>query len=535
MSNEVWRPQPRQEIFMSRGEDEALYGGAAGGGKSDALVIEATRQIDIPHYKGLILRKTYPQLAELIDKSLNYYSRAFPGAVYNASKHSWRFPSGAKIIFGSLNSSQDKYNYQGQAYDFIAFDELTHFSFDEYIYLLSRNRPNGPGTRCYVRATANPGGIGHIWVKDRFITAAAPMTTVWETVPIIFPDGHTETKKRSRIFIPSTVFDNKKLLDNDPNYLARLGAMPEAERKALLYGDWDSYSGQYFSEWKNDSAHYKDRQWSHVIDPFDIPRSWPIYRALDWGFHRPYACLYFTVDEDGRLYCIAEDYGCTGTPNEGVRLTPQQVFSDMARYEKEHPWFKGRVITGVADPACWGTQTGVSVAEAASNEGIYFTPGDNARIPGWLQVHYRLSFDSDGYPMMYVFKGCKNLIRTLPSLIYDDRKVEDLNTDGEDHCLTGDTLVLTDGGYKQLASLVGTTGKVMSHDGKYHGYHDVRLTRRQANVYAVELEDGTKIHCTDDHRFMLPSGEWIHAKDLTAGTELKSYESTDYQQYGAKI
>lgn len=157
MSNVIWKPQPRQEVFMRRPEYECLFGGAAGGGKSDALVIEALRQVGIPHYKGLILRKTYPQLAELIDKSLTYYPRAFPQAKYNASSHTWRFPSGAKVIFGSMQHTKDRINYQGQAYDYIAFDELTHFTYEEYVYLFSRNRPNGPGTRVYIRATANPG------------------------------------------------------------------------------------------------------------------------------------------------------------------------------------------------------------------------------------------------------------------------------------------------------------------------------------------------------------------------------------------
>ena len=258
MPNVVWTPQTQQNLFMQRFEDEALYGGAAGGGKSDALVIEATRQVHIPYYKGLILRKTFPQLAELIDKSLNYYTRAFPKAKYNASSHTWTFPSGAKIIFGSMHHSNDKINYQGQAYDFIGFDELTHFTYDEYIYLVSRNRPNGPGTRCYIRATANPGGIGHGWVKDRFITAAKPMTTIWDDVEIVYPDGRKEMKRKSRIFVPSTVFDNKILMQNDPNYVARLASMPEAERKALLYGDWDSFSGQVFTEWRNNPDGYPD-------------------------------------------------------------------------------------------------------------------------------------------------------------------------------------------------------------------------------------------------------------------------------------
>ena len=418
---------------MSRAEDEALYGGSAGGGKSDALVIEATRQVNIPHYKGLILRKTYPQLTELIDKSLIYYPKAFPGAKYNGSEHTWRFPSGAKIIFGSMQHAKDKTNYQGKAYDFIAFDELTHFTYEEYVYLSSRNRPNGKGTRCYIRSTANPGGIGHGWVKDRFITAAKPMTTIWEDVEVRYPDGRIEKKKKSRIFVPSSVFDNKILLDNDPDYLTRLASLPEAERNALLYGDWDSYTGQFFSEWKNDPSHYEDRQWTHVIAPFDIPDGWKIYRSFDWGYHHPFSCGWWAIDYDGVAYRILEYYGCKNTPNTGLEMNPELVFEEIHRIECEHPWLRGKKIYGVADPAIWNAQTGKSIADTAADYRVYFQKGDNERIPGWMQCHYRLAFDDNGYPMMYVFSNCKAFIRTIPTLIYDDHKVEDVDTECEDH------------------------------------------------------------------------------------------------------
>ena len=433
MDNVIWAPQPRQLAFLERPEDEALYGGAAGGGKSDAIVIEATRQVGIPHYKGLILRKTYPQLTELIDKSRSYYSRAFPGARYNASEHTWRFPSGAKIVFGSMQHSSDKLNYQGKAYDFIGFDELTQFSFDEYIYLISRNRPNGPGTRCYMRATANPGGIGHGWVKNRFITAAQPMTTIWDKRQVRKPDGELYTKWMSRIFVPSSVFDNQALLANDPAYLARLASLPEAERKALLYGDWDSFSGQYFVEWRDDPSHYADRQWTHVIDPFEIPSGWTIYRSFDWGYNRPFSCGWWALDYDGVAYRILELYGCTNTPNTGLKWTAQQVFREIHRIESEHRWLKGKHIIGVADPAIFASDGGEAISETASKCGVYFQPGDHQRIPGWMQMHYRLAFDANGYPMMYVFANCKAFIRTIPTLIYDEHKVEDLDTDGEDH------------------------------------------------------------------------------------------------------
>ena len=230
----VWRPQPRQAEFMSRPEPEALYGGAAGGGKSDALVIEALRQVHIPHYRALILRKTYPQLSDLVDKSQVYYHRAFPQAQYNATAHVWNFPSGAKIYFGSMQYTKDRTNYQGKAFDFIGFDELTHFEWEEYSYMMSRNRPTGPGTRVYMRATTNPGGIGHGWVKARFITPAPPGTPITEEYTVKLPDGTEQKLQRARVFIPSSIFDNPALLQNDPGYLASLAAMPEAEKQAVV-------------------------------------------------------------------------------------------------------------------------------------------------------------------------------------------------------------------------------------------------------------------------------------------------------------
>lgn len=433
MANIIWRPQPKQAAFMARPEWEALYGGAAGGGKSDALVCEALRQVHIPHYKALILRKTFPQLGELIDKSLNYYPRAFPAAKYNATAHTWTFPSGARVIFGAMQYTKDRTKYQGQAYDFVAFDELTHFTFEEYSYLFSRCRPNGPGTRCYIRATANPGGVGHGWVKERFITAAPPMSPVWSDVEIVFPDGHQETRRRSRIFVPSSVFDNPALLQNDPDYITNLASMPEAERRALLYGDWDTFSGQVFTEWKNDPSQYASRQHTHVVDPFLIPQDWAVWCALDWGYARPFAVGWYAVDHDRRLYHIREYYGCTGTPNQGVKLEPGEVARRIRQIEAEDPNLRGRTVHRVGDPAIWQSDGTESIGALMERERVSFERGDHARISGKMQVHHRLAFDADGVPMLYVFSTCKHFIRTVPNLVYDEKDVEDIDTDGEDH------------------------------------------------------------------------------------------------------
>lgn len=387
----------------------------------------------IPHYKALILRKTFPELRELIDKSLLYYKQAFPGARYNASNHTWAFPSGAKIIFGSMQHTNDRIKYQGQAYDFVGFDELTHFTWEEYSYLFSRNRPNGPGTRVYIRSTANPGNVGHGWVKERFITAAPAMTPVSEEVSWVDPKGEHHSRIQKRIFVPSTVWDNQALMQNDPEYVARLASMPEAEKRALLYGDWDSFSGQVFVEWRNDPSHYEDRKGTHVIAPFQIPGDWGIWCGMDWGYSRPFSVGWFAVDRERRMYHIRELYGCTGTPNQGVKWEPTEVARKIKEIEEDDPNLRGKTIHRVGDPAIWGSDGTESIGALMERQRVYFEKGDHARIDGKMQVHHRLVFDEDERPMLYVFNTCKHFIRTVPNLVYDETDVEDVDTDGEDH------------------------------------------------------------------------------------------------------
>lgn len=438
--NVVWKPQPRQIEFQSRPEYECLYGGAAGGGKSDALLTEALRQVHIPHYRAIIFRKTYPQLSELIDRSTDIYKLAYPKAQYNDSKRCWKFPSGAKIYFGYMQYTKDRKNYQGKRYDFIAFDELTHFTWDEYSYMFSRNRPSrspksDQKTRVYIRATTNPGGVGHGWVKDRFITAAPPMTPIVETLSVRQPDGSMKEFTRDRIFVPATVFDNQELLNNDPNYLANLALLPEADREALLYGSWDSFDGQVFREWRNDSAHYDDRKWTHVIAPFNVPANWKIIRSFDWGYTRPFACYWIAVAPNRQKFVIREYYGSTGDPNKGVQMHHIEVAEKIREIEQTDPNLIGRKITGPADPSIFEESRGLSIAAAMARAPNYviWNKGDNNRLPGKMQIHYHLAFDDSGEPLLQIFNTCKHLIRTLPSLTYDESNVEDVDSDLEDH------------------------------------------------------------------------------------------------------
>ena len=286
-----------------------------------------------------------------------------------------------------------------------------------------------------MRATANPGGIGHGWVKERFITAAPPLTPIKGEYEIVKPDGTRVTAARTRIFVPATVFDNKKLMENDPNYIANLAMLPNAEKQALLYGNWDSFSGQVFREWVNDPEHYIDRKNTHVIAPFELPSHWLIYRGFDFGYAKPYAVGWYAVSESGRIYRVKELYGCTGVPNEGIKQDPVEIASEIRQAEQNDPMLRGRTIIGVADPSIFDESRGQSVADmmCAPPNFITWEGGDNTRIAGKMQYHYRLAFNSDGFPMFQVFNTCKHFIRTIPSLVYDEKRVEDIDTTQEDH------------------------------------------------------------------------------------------------------
>lgn len=433
-NNVVWTPQPKQRIALSRGEDEMLYGGAAGGGKSDYLVVEGARQIKIPKYRALVLRKTVPELAQLIDRSKDIYPAVDRNAKFNSTTHTWNFSSGARIQFGSLFRVQDKYKYQGLQYDFIGFDELTHFTWEEYSYLKSRNRANCEATKVYMRSTANPGGVGHGWVKQYFVTAGKPYKTIWNNDKVVMPDGTLKDFWSSKVFIPATVFDNADLMKNDPDYVKRLAQMNEADRNALLYGNWDSFAGQVFLEWTDNRDHYSDKRFTHVIEPFKIPWGWRIIRSFDWGYARPFSVGWTAVDQDGRMYRIRELYGCTKNPNTGVKWNYDKVARKIKEIEGTDPNIKGHKIYGVADPAIFADQgSGKSIAASHAECGVYWNKGDNSRIPGKMQFHYRLAFDEGGVPMFYCFNTCKDFIRTISNLVYSQTEIEDIDTDGEDH------------------------------------------------------------------------------------------------------
>lgn len=409
------RPNEKQALALKERHRYVGYGGARGGGKSWFVRWKATLLcLQYPGIKILITRKT---LRELLNNHIVPLTQMLAGiARYNQTEKRFSFPNGSTIWFGYCACDADLGQYQGAEYDVWFADEAGQFQegWLTQIDACVRGVGDFPKRTYY---TLNPGGPGHGYFKRLFVDRRYT------------PEEHPE----DYAFIQALCTDNLALMERQPEYLRALEKLPPKIREAWLYGKWDVYEGQFFEDFRDDPNHYGDRQWSHVIDPFEIPAGWKIYRSFDWGYNKPFSCGWWAVDYDGVVYRILELYGCRDTPNEGVKWTPPQVFAEIARIEGEHRWLAGKRITGIADPAIWDAETGKSIAEVAAEHGVYFNPGDHKRLPGWMQVHYRLAFSEEGFPQMYVFRNCKAFIRTIPLLQYDEHKPEDLDTDGEDH------------------------------------------------------------------------------------------------------
>jgi PBSX family phage terminase large subunit len=409
------RPNRKQKrLFLAR-KKHIGYGGARGGGKSWAVRVKASLlAIQYPGIRICIVRKTYKELEENHVTQLS--QMLFGIAKYNQSKKKFTFYNGSTITLQYCDKDKDLENFQGVEYDIFFIDEATQLSEHQMkIIAASCRGTNNFPKRVYY--TCNPGGQGHGYIKRIFIDRN-------------YNEGENPDDYE---FIQALVDDNTALMEMQPEYKQQLEALPENLRKAWLYGDWNIFEGQFFEDFVDDPKHYLDRQWTHVIEPFEIPKYWEIYRSYDFGYSKPFSCAWWAVDQDGVFYRILEYYGCTKEPNTGIKLTANEQFAKIKEIEKTHRWLKDKNIHGIADPAIWEGSKGESINDIALKYQIYFTPGDNARIPGWQQIHYRFQFDENGYPMMYIFNTCKAFIRTIPLLLYSETKPEDVDTDMEDH------------------------------------------------------------------------------------------------------
>lgn len=417
----AWTPQvgPQLEAIQAAWCPELFFGGARGGGKSDYLLGDFLQ--DVPtygqHWHGVIFRRTYPELEELIKRSKDIYP--LTGGEWLEGKKTWTWPSGATLKMRHIENTADAAKYQGHQYTWIAFDELTNWSDLQAYFMLLGCLRSAHGVPCRMRASGNPGGPGHQAVKAYFVDPA----------PLGFTPIADEETGMERLFIPSKVEDNKYLGDEYVRQLKRVGS--DALVAAWLKGDWNVVMGAYFDMFGE----------KHILPSFMPPMHWLRFRSLDWGYAAPFSVGWWAVSDGGLLTIggkqrvlpagalvrYREWYGASG-PNKGLKLNVDEV----ARGIKEHELPSETFGYSVADPAIFATQSGPSIAEQMQKWGISWRPGDNKRKPGWQQVVNRLH-GKDGQPMLYVTANCTDTIRTGPALQHDERDPDDVDTNGEDH------------------------------------------------------------------------------------------------------
>jgi len=412
-----WRPTEKQELFLSCPADEVLYGGAAGGGKSDAILIAALGThlcgfFNNPKWRALLVRRTFPELEKsLILKSMEFLHGM---AKYDGVKHRWVSRVGGIIQFGHIKNEKDVYSYRSDAYNYIGFDELTQFTEVMYTYLFSRLRTTDPNIKCEMRSASNPGGIGHAWVKRRFLeqedgSPREPNKLYYQEIEML--DG--SKYKMSRCFIPATVFDNEHLYKNDPMYVRRLMELPDVERKAMLYGDWNIYSGQFFTEFTD----------AHICDPFEVPMDWPVWISMDWGYSTYGAVGFYTQSPEGRVYMWDEMYFTHINPRE----VANEIKSKLGNHIHSLCGQYADVRIKVQESTSWSTE------DLMNQEGLFWTIADRDRVNGWHRAKELLGRDEQGRLKFQVFNTCRKFIELIPAMIFDMNNPEDMVKRGETH------------------------------------------------------------------------------------------------------
>lgn len=412
---------------MSASEQEVLYGGAAGSGKTYAIIADAIRDTSNGAFNGLIIRRTTDELREIKAKTMELYPQVYPSAKWSEKSSEWSFPSGARLWLTYLERDADVLRYQGQAFSYIGVDELTQYATSyAWDYLRSRLRTADRHLAVYQRASSNPGGPGHNWVKKTFIDPAPWGTPFWardlETGEILkYPDNHKLEVLRGknlfkRRFIPGKLVDNPYLYD-DGKYEANLLSLPEHQRKQLLDGSWDIIEGAAFSEFNRSI---------HVIKREPISTSWRKFRAADYGYSSRAACVWFAIKPDGQLIVYRELY---------TRLKDAAQFGQtVLDLEKDD-----NVAFGIMDSSVFHHRgdISVSIAEQMAKVGCFWRPSDRSkgsRISSKNELHRRLAVNEiTKEPGLVIMDNCVNLIAQLPLLQLDKTNSEDVDTKGEDH------------------------------------------------------------------------------------------------------
>jgi len=414
----IWKPNKGpQTNFLSRGEDEVLYGGARGGGKSEAALMGALRHVDNPEYKAIFFRRTYPQLQDLIDRARSRYRAFAPKARWQEAKHRFTFPSGAIINFAHMENELSGEDHRGKEYHYICFEELTYFSYKQYSDLITCSRSSVKELIPKIIATTNPGGPGHIWVKDYFIDPAPPGTTIINKITGL-----------TRVFIPAKVWDNPILIANDPRYILKLRALPERDRKMQLEGEWNVFEGQALAEW---NPAY------HIISHREPDQNTTKFISMDWGYTKPFSVGWYEIDTYDRLYKYREWYGVQYDEEGKVRgnVGIQKEIIDVAISIVQRT--KEPISYVVCDPSMWakhghgGSIAAMLISKLPRTWSVI--KGDNDRVQGKAQIHSRLRVRPDGRPGAEFSERCIHTLRTLPGLPVGQTNTEDIDTRSEDH------------------------------------------------------------------------------------------------------
>jgi len=427
----IWTPNAGSQYdFLTCPVFEVLLEGTRGGGKSDVLLMDFVNYVGCGFgraWRGILFRQNYPALEEVIERCFKWFPRAFPGVKYNGAKHAWRFPTGETLYLRYADKEKDYFNYHGHEYPWIGWEELTNWKDDGlYTMMMTVCRSSHPGMPRHYRATCNPWGIGHNWVKARFIDPAVRGRII------------LDEEGRQRVAIHSSLDECPQLTINDPDYVKNLRALTGPKRQAWLLGNWDIMAGGMFDDMWDPAV--------HIVEPFPIPRSWHLNRSFDWGSAKPYSVGWWAESDGtdivmpngakcptrkGNLYRVSEMYGWTGKPNEGTR----ELAANVARKIREREQFmKLAFRPGPADSAIFTSDNGRSIADDMAAVGVRWTRANKDRCNGWEVMRNMLRNAASGEgPGLFAFSTCHQFIRTVPALPRDTTNMDDVDTDAEDH------------------------------------------------------------------------------------------------------
>ena len=430
----VWAPQPGpQTALLQCPIFEVFYGGARGGGKTDGMIGDWLQHSSLygENAIGIFVRRNRTQLSEVISRTKQIFKKL--RATYNEKHSEWRMENGARLRFVYLERDSDAENYQGHNYTRVYIEEVTNFPAPGPINKLRATLRSGVGVPVGLRLTGNPGGPGHNWVKARYINPGKEgYIVVAETDVVELSNGDTIEVKLERVFIPSVIRDNPRLLDGQPTYILQLKQTgSEALVRAWLEGDWDMIQGAYFDDFSLDR---------HVLSrTIEFPQHWTRFRAFDWGSAKPFSVGWYVVADgkslgfpEGALIKYREFYGWNGKPNEGLKMSAFAVGQAVRTMDLEEASLGHNIAYGLADPSIFAEDGGPSIAEAMIGAGTVWARADNKRIPGWQQMHQRFQANP---PMLYITENCEHTIRCISSVQHDVDKPEDLDTEGEDHAV----------------------------------------------------------------------------------------------------